>query len=246
MHSLRQFASGAALVFAVGAAPVQAELPRSCHVEIEDAAGAWHVDRKLDPRDGTPLREYDEYEWSPGAPEELPENVTLKTSLSVRARVAESLPKVFAGSDTAIDMSFYARPRTEGEKPNDPGYFYLHFYRSSDPSDRKSVFDTSLTMRMLSNVERSGNVSIRGVLSLEELLAFGTGKDVLVWNIRRRPNEVGATNPLLKGTLPVGAIRARLSRIPELRRALDRKAAKFRKECPVLEEPIPVNQAALR
>lgn len=224
----------------------QAGPTRNCHVQVEDAAGTWHVDRELGFDDGKPLSEYDEFDWKPNTREQLAEGLTLRTSLAIRARVAEPLPKVFAGSDTAIDMSFYAQPRASGDAPNDPGYLFLHFYRSSDPAVRKSVFDVSLSTRMFTNLDRTGSLGMRAVLPLEDLLVFGEGRDVLVWNVRSKPDEVGRTNSLLEGTLPVGAIRARIARIPELRRALDRKATNFRKECPELEEAIPVTQATVR
>lgn len=234
MHIAFQIVALASLLLA--AQPVLAQrLPiRSCHVEIADDAGVWHVDRKIGFDDGKPLDKYDKYEWTPHAAEQLADGLSLQTRLRVRALVATRLPKVFAGSDTALDMSFSAKPRSPDEKLKDPGYVFLHFYRSSDPSERKSVFDTSLTTRMFSSADGKGNLSLRSVLSMEDVTVFGEGRDVLVWNVRSKLNEVGGTNSLLEGTLPIAAIRARISRIPELRHALDRRTARFRKDCPEL------------
>ncbi|MGE8451750.1 MAG: hypothetical protein ACN6OP_14220, partial [Pseudomonadales bacterium] len=61
----------------------------------------------------------------------------------------------------------------------------------------------------------------------------------LVWNIRRGPDPLGVTESEFAGALPVLAMRGKMARVPQLRVALDRKAANFRSEC---KAPIMVGQ----
>lgn len=107
----------------------------------------------------------------------------------------------------------------------------LHLYRSSDPQKEFRSSSTSLTTSLLWSEHNNGNVSARVSMPLDSVLAFGTGLDTLVWNMRTAPNSLGGTSAIVAGTMPVVALRNKVGAIPKLRRALDRKAANFRKEC---------------
>lgn len=213
---------------------------RYCSASISDADGEWQADRAVGFTDGKPATLYETYSWEPATREELEEGLTLRTSFSVRALSAEPLPKTFAAKDTAISLDFFIRPKTPGEEFHDPGYLFLHFYRETDPGERQSVFDTSLVTRMLTTRFNNGNFSMKAAFPINDVLAFGQGYDTLVWNVRGEVNQLGGTTSHVEGALAIGAIRSRLAQIPKLRRALDRKAARFAQECEVPPRAVPV------
>lgn len=206
---------------------------RYCSVSISDADGEWQADRAVGFNDGKPATRYETYSWEPAAREEIEEGLTLRTSFSVQALSAEPLPRTFAAKDTEISFAFYTRPPKPGDEFSDPGYLFLHFYRETDPGEQQSVFNASLVKRLLTGGSRNTGFSFRASFSIDDVLAFGQGYDTLVWNVRGGVNKLGGTTSHAEGALDIGAIRARLAQIPKLRRALDRKAARFAQECEV-------------
>lgn len=206
---------------------------RFCSVSISDADGEWQAERAVGFADGKPATRYETYSWEPAGREELEEGLTLRTSFSVRALSGEPLPGTFEAEDTAISFDFFTRPPRSGEEFHDPGYLFLHVYRETDPGERQSVFDPSLVTRMLTGGSRNTGFSFKAAFPINDVLAFGQGYDTLVWNVRGELNELGGTTSHAEGTLAIGKIRTRLAQIPKLRRALDRKAARFERECEV-------------
>ena len=85
----------------------------------------------------------------------------------------------------------------------------------------------------------SGKVSGKAAIPLDHLLAFGQGYDVLAWDIQSAPDRFGATQILARGMLPISAMRNRKEAILKLRKLLDKKAVRYKKEC---DFPITVSQ----
>jgi len=136
-------------------------------------------------------------------------------------------------------MDFRFDAKEIGQEPKDPGHTWIHLYRSEDPNKQFSVYSTSLTGSMDWNRLRNGNLGGRAFLSLDTLLAYGTGLEKLVWQIRGAPNALGVTESYAKGVLPIATMRGKLAKILKLRAELDRKAGKFRSECKL---PIEVSE----
>ena len=136
-------------------------------------------------------------------------------------------------------MEFRFNAKEIGQPLKDPGHTWIHLYRSADPARQFSVHSTSLTNTMDWTRLQDGSLYGRALLSLDTVLAFGTDLDALVWNIRRGPDPLGVTQSEFAGALPVSAMRGKMARVPQLRVALDRKAANFRSEC---KAPIMVGQ----
>ena len=91
--------------------------------------------------------------------------------------------------------------------------------------------ETSLINIMFWQQRKDGDLNTKAVIRLSNALAFGTGYDSLVWNIRSAPNEFGGTQVAAKGVFPISAIRGKVKKIHKLRRMLDKKAKNFRSEC---------------
>ncbi len=139
--------------------------------------------------------------------------------------------KVVPEAEVVVVMNFRFDAKEIGQALKDPGHTWIHLYRSEDSNEQFSVYSTSLTGNMDWNRLRNGNLGGRAFLSLDTLLAYGTGLEKLVWNIRGTPDDLGVTESHAKGVLPIATMRGKLAKIPRLRAELDRKAGKFRSEC---------------
>jgi hypothetical protein len=226
----------AALPQAVMAQPSPHGLDLGCIVTLETDEGEWVASRGLTAVDGKVVPGRDSYDWKPNERTTSGAGMTMRWGLSYdwptnignQARIAEQ--------DVVVLIWFRFEPEPGQEKPRNPQRNLLHLYRSTDPSQERASFHTSMSSIMLWHQFRDGLLQTKAVIPLDHLLAFGQGFDQLVWNIRSEPDSVsGGSARLAAGVLSVAAMRGKIDAIPKLRRALDRKAADYRKQChPVL------------
>ena len=113
----------------------------------------------------------------------------------------------------------------------------MHLYRSAGTGQRTSVALTSLTNVVHWNQFKNGNAASVSYMSLDSMLAFGTGLETVVWEARGEPDSLGRTELLATGSLPIAPLRKKVSMIPKLSRLLDRKSADFRTECSARSDP---------
>lgn len=210
------------------------DLPFSCMVDQETADGRWLASTVVDARTGNAAPSSETYEWTPNEKTSFGPGQTLTWGLSYRWPKDALAQKVVPETDVVVTLKFLFVAKEIGQPLKKPSHVDIHLYRSSDPERRFSSSSISLTGPLDANLLANGNVSARALLSLDDLLAYGTGLDTLVWNIRAPgPNPYVGTDVFFKGTVPVGAMRDKVAMIPKLRRFLARKAANFRNECAV-------------
>ncbi len=218
--------------------PVQAQvsssgLYRGCIVAEEDDEGEWIASRGITESNGSVSSTRDSYEWRPKKTIQFGPGMTLKWGFdyiwSAEAKAQKSVPE----DEVFVSMRFWFDAQEIGRPLNNPQRTWIHLYRSANPEDKFSFTDTSLTSVMLWQQHKNGNLSTNADVPLDNLLAFGTGFETLVWNIRSEPNEYGGTHALASGVIPIAAMRGKVSKIPKLRRMLDKKAENFRVECHV-------------
>lgn len=210
------------------------DLPFSCMVDQETADGRWFASTMVDASTGSAASSSEMYEWTPNETTSFGPGQTFTWGLSYRWPKHPPTQKAIPESDVIVSLHFKFDAKEIGQPLQEPSRASIHLYRSSDPERRFSSSWTSLTGPIDANLLANGNVSARALLSLDDLLAYGTGLDTLVWNIRAPgPNPYVGTDVFFKGTVPVGAMRDKVTMIPKLRRLLARKAANFRNECTV-------------
>lgn len=208
-----------------------------CSFGMDEADGAWTVSRQVDGATGATASR-DTYQWTSNSTP-FGTGMTSTWSLSYYWPVDATRQKVVPEAEVVVVMNFRFDAKEIGQQLKDPKHTWIHLYRSEDPSKQFSVYSTSLTTNMDWNRFRDGNLGGRAFLSLDTLLAYGTGLEKLVWNIRGAPNAMGVTESYFKGVLPIATMRGKLAKIPKLRAELDRKAGKFRSEC---NPPIAVSE----
>ena len=228
----RRFLLSVALLAA--AAPVhaqQAGVALGCYVAEKDADGEWFASRKLTGTNGVPVPMRDTYEWKPNKDIPFGPGMTLSWTISYYWPTDVAAQKVVPENDVAVILNFwFDAQQAEGPLKN-PQRSWIHLYRSANPYRDFSLTSTSLINVMLWHQFTNGNMSTKAIIPLDDLLAFGTGFNTLIWNVRTQPNEFGGTQVIAKGSLPIAAMRDRVSNIPRLRQLLDKKAANFRTEC---------------
>ncbi|HLM52243.1 MAG TPA: hypothetical protein VK325_01290 [Pseudoxanthomonas sp.] len=138
-----------------------------------------------------------------------------------QAAAQEAIPE----DEVTVMLNFWHDARYVDAPLKKPERTWIHLYRSVKPEEEFWSTTTSLTGVMLWDQFNNGNLSTKAVIPLDHLLAFGTGFDMLVWNIRTEPNQFGRTHVLAKDVIPIAAMRGKISEIPKLRRMLDKKAA---------------------
>ncbi len=211
----------------------QSSGPRlTCNVEEKGVDGRWLATRYVSESTGAAVGMSESYTWTPAEKASFAPGATFSWSLSYEIRPgAGDAVKAVAERDVVVDMDFWFDAQQAGTPMRASKDAALHLYRSSDPQKEFRSSSTSLTTSLLWSEHNNGNVSARVSMPLDSVLAFGTGLDTLVWNMRTAPNSLGGTSAIVAGTMPVVALRNKVGAIPKLRRALDRKAANFRKEC---------------
>ena len=226
-----------ALGLMTAALPLHAQssgLPFSCMVDQDAADGRWLASTTVDASKGIAVPSSETYEWTPNEKTSFGTGQTLTWGMSYRWPKDALAQKVVPETDVVVTLTFRFDAKKIGQPLKKPPRAALHLYRSSDPEERFSSSSISLTGPVDVNMLANGNVSARVLLPLDSLLAYGTGLDTLVWNMRSaEPNVYRATQVFFKGTLPVAAMRDKVTTIPKLRRLLARKAANFRSECAV-------------
>ena len=210
------------------------DLPFSCMVDQETADGRWFASTMVDASKGSAAPSNEMYEWTPNETASFGPGQTFTWGLSYRWPKDALAQKAVPETDVVVSLKFRFDAKEIGQPLKKPSHVDIHLYRSSDPERRFSSSSISLTGPLDADLLANGNVSARALLSLDDLLAYGTGLNTLVWNIRAPgPNPYAGTDVFFKGTVPVGAMRDKVTMIPKLRRLLARKAANFRNECTV-------------
>ncbi len=213
--------------------PVQAQgVNLSCVVAEEDAGGEWVASRSLTVNNGVATSSTsDTYQWQPKESILFDPGMSLKLVISYHWPAQATAQKTVPEDDVAVIISFWFDAKQIDRPLKNPQRSWIHLYRSSRPEHVFSPTSTSLTNMMLWNQFSNGNLSSKAVIPLDDLLAFGKGFDALVWNIRGQPNEFGGTQVIAKGVIPIAVMRDKVSKIPKLRRMLDKKMANFQDEC---------------
>lgn len=221
-----------AVVLSAAALPAAARSPAPslfCGFWTEESDGTWSASREVDAATGATASR-DTYKWTS---KETPFGTGMTSSWTLNYDWPQDATrqKVVPEAEVVVIMNFRFDAKEIGQELKDPGHTWIHLYRSEDPNKQFSVYSTSLTGNMDWNRLRNGNLGGRAFLSLDTLLAYGTGLEKLVWNIRGAPDDLGVTESHAKGVLPIATMRGKLAKIPKLRAELDRKAGKFRSEC---------------
>lgn len=204
---------------------------RACIVAQETPEGTWVASRQVSDGNGQIKSSRDEYEWQPSNTLNFGPGMTLKWDMRYYWQPDIATQRSIPEQEIIVTLNFRFEPQAGNGPPRKPQRTWLHLYRTANVDSDRLATQPSLIDMMLWDQFNNGSVGGKAVISLGDLLAFGTGFDTLVWNIRSAPNEFGATNRLAKGVFPVAALRNKVGKIQELRRLLDRKATKFRTEC---------------
>lgn len=223
----------ALLGFSLPAAAQFTGAQRTCIVVEDDANGSWTASRHVNAETGAPTAFSERYEWKPNEKIPFGQGMTMNWSLSYTWPKGSTAQTRILDDEILLDMGFWFDAKEIGKPLKAPSRTGMHLYRHGDPQKQFSFTSISMTTGMLWSRYNNGNVSTRAIMPLGDVLAFGTGMDTLVWNIRGEPDELGRTFAEFRGTLPVAMMRDKGARIPDLRRKLDRKAKRFRTECHV-------------
>jgi hypothetical protein len=222
---------------AAGAGHAQAPDNRSpyytCVVFEKQGGGTWRASREMTDNGGAVTASGDIYEWEVDEPVKLASGTTLNWYARYRWPKDSAEQKKIAGTDILVDLhfGFSAKSGVIYQKP-DKGWF--HLYRSVDPEKDRHPFTTSLTTLTYWHQYGSDRFSAQAGLSVDNLLAFGSGYDSLAWDIRLPPDANGNGKVVAKGMLPIAAMRDHASSILKLRKLVDKKAANFRKSCNIV------------
>jgi hypothetical protein len=201
-----------------------------CRVFEETPEGTWHASRDIVENDGITTAKRDIYEW------EHNEVLSFGPGMKLRWQMAYYWPTDVGAqtripeADILVDIHFAFEAQNGGtlEKPERS---FLNFYRSAHAGKQRHPFATSLSTVTLWDQYGTKRISTRGIVSLDDLLAFGSGRDTLEWEIRSPPDASGRMAKLANGHFPIAALRGKPAAILKLRKQLDKKAANFRRDC---------------
>lgn len=208
-------------------------LPYACSVYQESVEGTWRASRNIVEANGSATATPDIYEWQPN------EAITFGPGMRLRWDIVYNWPADIGPrgnvpeTEIMLDMHF-AFDAQNGGAFKKPDRSWLHFYRSVDTEKGRHILATSLSTMTLWHQYGAQRLSTRAIISLDDLLAFGTGHDTLAWDIRSPPDMFGGTKMIAKGYLPIGPMRGKVADILKLRKLLDKKAANFHKQCQIL------------
>ena len=175
----------------------------------------------------------DTYEWQPADVIQFGDGMKLRWEMVYHWPTDIGPQRNIPEKDIMIDMHF-AFEAKNGAIFKKPERSWLNFYRSADAGKERHLLATSLSTMTLWHQYGTQRLSTRAILSLDDLLAFGTGHDSLRWEIRSPPDVFGRTNMIAKGHLPIAPLRGKSAEILKLRTLLDKKAANFRKQCQIV------------
>lgn len=228
--------------------PLQAQFSGrlNCDVDEQNVDGRWIASRYLTVDKGVIVAAQDKFDWKPNASAQSDRGMAMTWDLSywpmqAADRRPAGLRDAVPENEVVVGLHFRFATPTTGESPSFPRRSRFHLYRSANPQQVFIDHDTSLANQVSWEPFAGGNWSGKALFPLDALLAFGTGHDTLVWNIRGRPDDLGNTRALYEGLLRIAAMRGKLADIPGLRRLLDRKQAAFATEChvPPMAPPMP-------
>lgn len=210
------------------------EVTYSCAVDQESAEGQWRARRDVKVIQGIATAGRDTYEWEASKIIDLGPGVALKWRIDYDWPSGVGRQRKIPETDIMVDLRFSFEAQGDDVLTN-PERSYLHFYRSAANGRGRHSFETSLNTTTLWHQYGPRRLSTRGIVSLDDLLSFGTGRDLLEWELRSAPGEYGRTSSIAKGDLPLAAMRSAALDILKLRSSLDRQAANFRKHCQILQ-----------
>jgi hypothetical protein len=202
-----------------------------CGVTRQNDEGAWSASRYVTEQGDRAEPSRDTYEWEPKSGLQFGPGQMLAWQLSYYWPSNLSKQSKIPEDDIMVRLKFNFKQPETGPRFRKPERTWLHLYRTTDINDNRIALRTSLIDFMLWDQSLDGSLSTKAVISLGDLLAYGTGFDSLVWHIRSAPNEFGASNSLAKGVFPISSIRNKVASIHSLRRQLDRQAANFKTQC---------------
>ena len=219
----------------VAAAPSFSQTPAnpatySCSAYIVNAEGTWRASRSMVEANGPATASRDTYEWQPTDVIEFADGMKLRWEIVYYWPTNIGPQRNIPEKDILVDMHF-AFEAKNGAAFKKPERSWLHFYRSADTERKRHPLASSLSTMTLWHQFGAQRLSTRAILSLDDLLAFGTGYNSLTWEIRSSPDVYGATNMIAKGNLPIATWRGKAAEILKLRTLLDKKAANYRKQC---------------
>lgn len=205
----------------------------SCLANKMNAEGTWRASRSMSETNGPVKATRDTYEWQPTDIIQFGDGMKLRWEIVYYWPTEIGPQRNIPETDILVDMHFAFKAKNDAVLTK-PDRSWLHFYRAADGGKARHPLATSLSMMTLWHQFGTQGLSSRAILSLDDLLAFGTGHDSLRWELRSQPDGFGATNMIAKGHLPIAALRGKVSEILKLRALLDKKATNFRKQCPIL------------
>jgi hypothetical protein len=157
--------------------------------------------------------------------------MTLRWSINYIWPVEAGNQKVIPPEDVTVDLTFSFDRARIGQELKRPPRTWLHLYRSWDAKAGPSATASALSDLMLWDQFNDGSMSGRSVLPFETLMAYGTSREVLAWSIRAAPARSGYSPRGEWGLFPIGKLRGKIEKIPDVRKKLDRQAADFEKHC---------------
>jgi hypothetical protein len=206
--------------------------PHVCSVYEETAEGTWQASRDIVEENGKTTARRDIYEWEHNEVLAFGPGMKLRWQMAYYWPIDVGAQTRIPETDILVDMHF-AFEAQDGATLEKPERSFLNFYRSAHTGKQRHPFSTSLSTITLWHQFGTKRISTRGILSLDDLLAFGSGRDTLEWEIRSPPDESGRMAKLANGYFPIAALRGKSANILKLRKQLDKKAAKFRTDCPI-------------
>ena len=222
-----------------GASPAAAQ-QLGCFVEAEDAHGRWEASTTVLRRGNTTTASGDYYEWEPSEPVQVAGGISMTYGLAYAISRDDKDWQSVAPNEVTVDISFAFNAAEIGHELDPPSVSWLHLYRNWSAARDPGSTATSLINQMFWNRYANGNASTRTVIVLEDLLAFGSGRDDLALAIRSSPDTAGLSRILLRARLPIAQLRNRIDAIPDLRRRLAEKVASFETSCdPVATVSVP-------
>lgn len=204
--------------------------PYSCSIYQTALEGTWRASRDIAMTGRVAKSTRDTYEWESNEIVQFADGMKLRWSVVYYWPTDIASQRNISETEMMVDMHF-AFEAKNGATFKKPERSWLNFYRSADTGRDRHALATSLSTMTLWHQYGSQRLSTRAILSLDDLLAFGTGHDSLRWEIRSPPDAFGRMDMVAKGHLPIAAMRGKGAEILRLRKLLDKKAANFRKQC---------------
>ena len=210
----------------------------SCSVYEKGLEGTWRASRDIAAGKGSATATRDTYRWQPNEAIEFAPGMKLSWDMVYDWPADTGPQRNIPENQIMLDMHFSFLAKNGAIKNGTifekPARSWLHFYRSASPGRDRHPIATSLSTMTLWHQYGNERLSTRAIISLDNLLAFGTGRDALEWNIRSQPDVFGGTNMIAEGSLPIATMRRAPADILMLRKMLNKTAANFRKDCKIV------------